>query len=138
MIAEPHAQSLMTGLVYHRPEDPIAFLQDCLEEAKEREGQYSWNCFITTTNSRSVFSRTKPLPPIQKPASAATPKEKCTEPFTVEHTPPRAGDNRGAAVQDKPLVFIIGTHDDHMAGSWLRSPYWSACRWPWVWEGNSV
>ena len=60
----------MAGLAYHRPEDPISFLQSCLEEAKTRKGSYSWNLFISPTTassepgSRVLFSRNKPLPPI--------------------------------------------------------------------------
>lgn len=129
-----HAQSLMTAVVYHKPEDPIAFLQNCLKEAKRREGQYTWNCFITTTNSRSVFSRTKPLPPIQMAAASNTTKEneKSQETATEEHTVPTTGEDRSAAVQDKPLVFIIGTHMMYFN---LVVSYnaLSVCRWSWMW-----
>ena len=56
----------MTGLMYHKPEDPIAFLQSCLEEAKKKGGQYAWDSFVTPakTRSRTVFTQNKPLPPI--------------------------------------------------------------------------
>jgi len=50
-------QSLMTGLMYNRPEDHIAFLQDCLktlQDEKENEA-VAWNRFIVAS---------KPLPPI--------------------------------------------------------------------------
>lgn len=57
----------MTGLMYHKPEDPIAFLQSCLDEAKKKGGRYAWDSFVTPakTKSRTVFTQSKPLPPIR-------------------------------------------------------------------------
>ena len=74
-------QSLIAGLACHRPDDPISFLQRCLEEAKTREGIYSWNLFISAARgpaTRSVFSRNKPLPPISdaQRSDAAPPTKK--------------------------------------------------------------
>ncbi|XP_023930387.1 adenylate kinase isoenzyme 5 isoform X1 [Lingula anatina] len=52
-------ESLMTGLLFNRPEDHIAFLQACLEKVKH-EGLHNikWNVFIEHANGK------KPLPPI--------------------------------------------------------------------------
>ena len=51
-------ESLMTGLMYYRPEDHITYLQDCLRKVSD-DGvdQVRWNLFI---DSR----RKTPLPPI--------------------------------------------------------------------------
>jgi hypothetical protein len=46
----------MTGLMYSRPEDHIAFLQSCLQQLEEdNSGPVAWNRFIPTS---------KPLPGI--------------------------------------------------------------------------
>lgn len=120
----------MTGLVYHKPEDPIAFLQSCLEGARGREGQYSWNCFISTAgnNSRNVFSLTKPLPPIEKnPASGASSVlseersdgevahaveqrevAQCSRNYAVPTAGEEKEEKSDTMLLDKPLVFILG------------------------------
>jgi len=50
-------QSLMTGLMYNRPEDHITYLQDCLKTLQDEKGDepVAWNRFIVAS---------KPLPPI--------------------------------------------------------------------------
>ena len=129
-------QSLMTGLVYHKPADPISFLQSCLDDVGRRGGQYTWNCFITAagsgTASRSVFSRSKPLPPIHTEplsggAQPAVADDK--DAHTAEHReamvardssrPGRShklttastatGEERGdVLLEGKPVVFVLG------------------------------
>ncbi len=49
----------MTGLMYHRPEDHVKYLQECLNKVKE-DGMdnVSWNIFIDAHKSK------EPLPPI--------------------------------------------------------------------------
>jgi adenylate kinase len=49
-------ESLMTGLMYNRPEDHIAYLQDCLHKLdEERDKPIIWNRFVSSP---------RPLPPI--------------------------------------------------------------------------
>jgi len=50
-------QSLMTGLMYNRPEDHIAYLQDCLKTLESERGDepVPWNRFVVAS---------KPLPAI--------------------------------------------------------------------------
>lgn len=50
-------QSLMTGLMYNRPEDHITYLQDCLKTLESEKGDepVAWNRFIAAS---------KALPPI--------------------------------------------------------------------------
>ena len=83
----------MTGLIYHRPADPISFLHSCLDDARKRDCQYSWNCFITSAGSgaasRSVFSRSKPLPPIH------------TEPLSVASNQTASANNNDARTPEK-------------------------------------
>ncbi|CAH3022475.1 unnamed protein product [Porites evermanni] len=38
-------ESLLTALVHNRPEDPVVFLQECLETAKQSE-DLRWNSFL--------------------------------------------------------------------------------------------
>ena len=51
-------QSLMTGLMYYRPDDHITYLQECLRKVKEQGVEtVRWNLFIEQR-------RKTPLPPI--------------------------------------------------------------------------
>lgn len=52
------SQSMLTGLMYHRPEEPLAFLESCLQKTRDLGGPecVAWDTFITPDR--------KPLPPI--------------------------------------------------------------------------
>ncbi|CAB1321481.1 unnamed protein product, partial [Coregonus sp. 'balchen'] len=49
---------MLTGLMYHRPEDPVGFLENCLQKVRELGGPecVSWDTFMSPER--------KPLPPI--------------------------------------------------------------------------
>ncbi|XP_048045381.1 adenylate kinase 5, like isoform X1 [Megalobrama amblycephala] len=51
-------KSMLTGLMYHRPEDPLTFLESCLQKTRDLGGPecVAWDTFITPDR--------KPLPPI--------------------------------------------------------------------------
>ena len=127
----------MTGLIYHKPADPIAFLQSCLDDVRRRDGQYTWNRFITTAGSevasRSVFSQRKPLPPIHtEPISGGGSQPAAAdhkETRTAEHggamvaqdssgpsrshrlsmtSPAIVEERAGVSLESKPLVFVLG------------------------------
>ncbi|KAL4623330.1 adenylate kinase isoenzyme 5-like isoform X1 [Arapaima gigas] len=51
-------ESMLTGLMYHRPDDPITFLEGCLQKVRELGGleRVSWDTFITPDR--------RPLPPL--------------------------------------------------------------------------
>ncbi|CAF93105.1 unnamed protein product, partial [Tetraodon nigroviridis] len=51
-------QSLLTGLMYYRPDDPIDYLEGCLKKARELGGpdKVGWDTF--------VGHEKKPLPPL--------------------------------------------------------------------------
>ena len=48
---------MLTGLLYHKPEDHLAFLENCISLAKT-EKDIKWNTFVDLSK--------KPLPPIPK------------------------------------------------------------------------
>ena len=68
-------QSLMAALMYHKPDDHITFLQQCLVQANITDGQLTWDSFVTHSNgtarSRHEFSSSNPLPPIAEPGNSA-------------------------------------------------------------------
>ena len=130
-------QSLMTGLIYHKPADPIVFLQSCLDDVRRRDGQYTWNRFITTVGSevasRTVFSQSKPLPPIHtepiseagsQPAAADHKEARTAEHGAAMVAQDSSGPSRshklsmasaaiveeraGGLLEGKPLVFVLG------------------------------
>ena len=49
---------MLTGLLYNKPEDPLAFLEGCISLAKEKGADIKWNTFLDLNK--------KPLPPIPK------------------------------------------------------------------------
>lgn len=51
-------QSLLTGLMYYQPDDPIEYLEGCLKKARELGGpdKVRWDTF--------VGHEKKPLPPL--------------------------------------------------------------------------
>ncbi|MGH0144234.1 UNVERIFIED_CONTAM: hypothetical protein FKN15_048689 [Acipenser sinensis] len=59
-------QSMLTGLMYHRPEDPLGYLESCLQKARELGGpeRVRWDTFITQDR--------RPLPPINGGQSKKT------------------------------------------------------------------
>ncbi|XP_059193430.1 adenylate kinase isoenzyme 5-like [Centropristis striata] len=78
-------ESLLTGLLYHHPEDPVSFLQSCLMSTRQLGGPeaVTWDTFIHLERQQqrpgppktasllpittSMTSRTKPGPPIKPP-----------------------------------------------------------------------
>ena len=50
-------QGMLTGLLYHKPKDPLAFLENCISLAKTGK-DIKWNTFLDVSK--------KPLPPIPK------------------------------------------------------------------------
>ncbi|MGH0116841.1 UNVERIFIED_CONTAM: hypothetical protein FKN15_019230 [Acipenser sinensis] len=57
---------MLTGLMYHRPEDPLGYLESCLQKARELGGpeRVRWDTFITQDR--------RPLPPINRGQSKKT------------------------------------------------------------------
>ncbi|XP_048773176.2 adenylate kinase isoenzyme 5-like [Ostrea edulis] len=54
-------ESLMTGLMYHRPQDHIKYLIDCLEKVKDKGHQnVTWSSFVDIRRAKT------PLPPIDQ------------------------------------------------------------------------
>ncbi|XP_028852383.1 adenylate kinase 5, like [Denticeps clupeoides] len=62
-------ESMLTGLMYHRPDDPLLFLENCLQKAKELGGpeSVSWDTFISPDR--------RPLPPISTPQGKKAPSK---------------------------------------------------------------
>lgn len=42
-------ESLTAGLLHHRPEHPVEFVQDCLDAMRENQAMVRWNSFIEWT-----------------------------------------------------------------------------------------
>ncbi|XP_062593112.1 adenylate kinase isoenzyme 5-like [Saccostrea cucullata] len=81
-------ESLMTGLMYHRPQDHIKYLIECLEKVKEKGPQnVTWSSFVDIRRAKT------PLPPIDqngqkrprsRPSSRAKTPVKIEEPEKLE------------------------------------------------------
>ncbi|XP_071154908.1 uncharacterized protein [Mytilus edulis] len=124
-------ESLMTGLMYHRPTDHIAYLIDCLAKVSDKgQENLAWNSFveakraktplppITPDNGKRPKSRSKtpakiespvpleekrgtPLPPIADPSDSAKINDKVT-------SDTKAKPVKKADIPDVPIVFIMG------------------------------
>lgn len=57
-------QSLMTGLMYHRPQDHIKYLIDCLQKVHDKgQDNITWSSFVDIRRTKT------PLPPISNGTS---------------------------------------------------------------------
>lgn len=88
-----NVQSLMTALMYKKPDDHIKFLEDCLNKA-QNERRINWHTFIEplppipktsdkihvesvqndSYSPSPVLKKPNPLPPIQKTMEESTPE----------------------------------------------------------------
>ncbi|KAJ7339372.1 hypothetical protein OS493_005766 [Desmophyllum pertusum] len=50
-------ESLLTAVVHNRPDDPVNFLQECLEVAKQKE-DLQWNSFLHVQDKSNKSSQT--------------------------------------------------------------------------------
>ena len=70
------AQSLLTGLLFHQPDNHISYIEECLASYKQSSESLQWNTFVAMPSAQNskVFgvdnaenklpSNTAPLPPI--------------------------------------------------------------------------
>ncbi|XP_071154906.1 uncharacterized protein [Mytilus edulis] len=70
-------ESLMTGLMYHRPTDHIAYLIDCLAKVSDKgQENLAWNSFVEAKRAKT------PLPPIT-PDNGKRPKSRSKTPAKI-------------------------------------------------------
>ena len=117
-------QSLLVGLGIHRPDDHIAFLQQCLREVKETGGPLEWDIATSRTmasagrnSSKSLrenaFSSSEPLPPIQPSASSQMDA-------SIASSQPQVA---------KPIVFVLGKQK-HSFVIKLATSFWPGAGGP--------
>ncbi|XP_059141356.1 adenylate kinase isoenzyme 5-like [Physella acuta] len=98
-------ECLMTGLMFHRPNDHIQYLIDSLEKVKTKgQAELTWNMFV------EVKSAKKPLPPItpvngKRPTSRGVVKDNKVEVKPSLSPLPPIGPN---GLPDVPIIFIMG------------------------------
>lgn len=67
----------MTGLMYHRPTDHIAYLIDCLAKVSDKgQENLAWNSFVEAKRAKT------PLPPIT-PDNGKRPKSRSKTPAKI-------------------------------------------------------
>ncbi|KAL5011338.1 hypothetical protein ScPMuIL_009889 [Solemya velum] len=107
-------ESLMTGLMYHRPADHIQYLIDCLGKVKENGStNITWSSFVDIRRTKT------PLPPItppengkrsprsrQKTISPTDNRSKSTEMKRTSPLPPIS--LQKIDLPDVPVVFMMG------------------------------
>ncbi|XP_039979102.1 adenylate kinase 5, like isoform X2 [Xiphias gladius] len=84
-------ESLLTGLLYHRPEDPISFLQSCLIRTRQLGGPQviTWETFIHLDRDKL-----RPEPSKTHPGPARTTSVPTITPITPSGTPQTATASR--------------------------------------------
>ncbi|XP_060070278.1 adenylate kinase isoenzyme 5-like isoform X2 [Ylistrum balloti] len=108
-------ESLMTGLMYHRPTDHIKYLIDCLQKVQEKGGNnITWSAFVDIRRTKT------PLPPITPPDGKkrrSRPSSRQKEPSKIEKQ--QSFEEKKASplppitknvddVPDVPITLIIG------------------------------
>ncbi|XP_033102131.1 adenylate kinase isoenzyme 5-like [Anneissia japonica] len=100
-------ESMMTGLMYFKPENHLEYLQECITKAKDSDGRsLQWNTFV---EDQVQMRKTSPLPPITSEPLERQPTF-ATEPSlldlkTTSPLPPIASINRSQNLQH---IFVIG------------------------------
>ena len=84
---------MLTGLLYHKPEDHLAFLEGCLSLAKQEGADIKWNTFLDLNK--------KPLPPIPKTDGPIKTEVSDVHTFATEP---------GAELKNKQPLPPIGVH----------------------------
>ncbi|XP_001621997.2 adenylate kinase isoenzyme 5 [Nematostella vectensis] len=51
-------ESMLTGLVHNQPEDPVDFLQQCLQKVKENRNGVKWDSFLRLDDKQSKLLQT--------------------------------------------------------------------------------
>ncbi|PAA76262.1 hypothetical protein BOX15_Mlig009369g1, partial [Macrostomum lignano] len=83
-------ECLMTGLMYHRPGDHVAYLQDCLEKIKAKGvSSVRWDLFLEAKRAKT------PLPPVTPPRGSRP-------------TSSRASSRADSLFDKKPVLPPIG------------------------------
>ena len=100
-------ESLMTGLMYHRPSDHISYLIECLSKVKDKgQENLAWNSFVEAKRTKT------PLPPIT-PDNGKRPKSRTKTPVKIEPersiTPVDNADNARKQESPVPLEEKKGT-----------------------------
>nr|XP_022325280.1 adenylate kinase isoenzyme 5-like isoform X1 [Crassostrea virginica] len=79
-------ESLMTGLMYHRPQDHIKYLIECLEKVKDKGYQnVTWSSFVDIRRAKT------PLPPIDQNGQKRPGSRPRSRPSSRTKTPVKIG-----------------------------------------------
>lgn len=110
-------ESLMTGLMYHRPTDHIKYLIDCLQKVQEKgANNITWSAFVDIRRHKT------PLPPISPPKGKtrhSRPSSRQKEPIQLEKEksfeekkasplPPISKSSTDSGIPDVPITLIVG------------------------------
>ncbi|KAK2151184.1 hypothetical protein LSH36_373g02088 [Paralvinella palmiformis] len=96
-------ESLMTGLMYYRPDDHITYLQDCLRKVKEQGVEsVRWNLFIEQR-------RKTPLPPISSDGRLSRLNRENSFITESKSEEPRSFDDKGAPLPPISDSYHRGT-----------------------------
>uniref|UniRef100_A0A667YK89 Adenylate kinase 5, like n=1 Tax=Myripristis murdjan TaxID=586833 RepID=A0A667YK89_9TELE len=108
------SQSLLTGLLYHRPEDPVGFLQRCLHNTRQLGGPkaITWDTFLQP--DRAAAGPPSPpqiLPPIPSiPTPVLPPIPSIKPPLSIDSDSDMT-ESSGLLQEVRPrplIIFIIG------------------------------
>ncbi|XP_021354677.1 uncharacterized protein LOC110451142 isoform X2 [Mizuhopecten yessoensis] len=109
-------ESLMTGLMYHRPTDHIKYLIDCLHKVQDKgSNNITWSAFVDIRRTKT------PLPPITPPDGKkrrSRPSSRQKEPSKIEEDKKNLDDKKASplppitksedGVPDVPVILIVG------------------------------
>ncbi|WAR31493.1 KAD5-like protein [Mya arenaria] len=108
-------ESLMTGLMYHRPTDHIKYLIDCLQKVHDKgQENITWSSFVDIRRTKT------PLPPISngqvrpgskggsRPSSKTRAKEDKPAGTTTSPLPDIPRSSEKISLPDIPIVLVLG------------------------------
>ena len=113
----------MTALMYHKPDDPITFIEQCLAEVRTSNiDNYEWNTFnklfVNTedkTSARNGFAASKPLPPIGAAENGQRDSitQQGEENKVASQDVTDQGDVQVQKLAKKSIIFVLGEFSMH-------------------------
>ena len=99
----------MTALMHHQPEDHITFLQHCLEDAKHRGGEYTWDMFVGTSGASQ--------PSGQADHNSREQSVRETDESPTRHATVPDESLEVQKMASKPIIFVLGVFHEVLSNT---------------------
>ena len=108
---------MLAGLMYHKPDDPISFMEDCLAKARNcKDGVYDWKLFHSEGISNAPINwmswtsdgSIQVTSADNAPSQTQTQREEQASNGSIEDTSGKTEEQKMNEVLKKPILFVLG------------------------------